>query len=151
MVWMRVILIISALWINGCASHKIVVKNKPQTMMDIYANGTGQAQKDVALFIEKNLKEQKIFGYIKPYIPVINEPVVRKVWIPDHKSEDNSDVMIAGHWVYLMIQPSTWFIEGKTVDAQVPVIVPLTFQISQEPKEDNKNYGHHDTAVREDI
>ena len=151
MVWIRVILIINVLWISGCAAGKAVGKNKPQTMMDIYANSTGQAQKDVAQFIEKNLREQKTFGYVKPYIPVVNEPEVRKVWIPDHKSEDNSDVMIAGHWVYVMIRPPTWFIEGETVETKFPVIVPSLAEPNQKLKEDNKKDGYHDTAVRENI
>lgn len=93
-------------------------------MMDIYAESAGQSQKDVAQFIEQHLKEQKTYGYVKPYIPVVNEPVVRKVWVPDHKSEGNTDVMIAGHWVYVMIRPATWFIEGEVIDSKLPVIVP---------------------------
>ena len=152
MVWLRVILIINVLWINGCASHKATVKSKAHamTMMDIYATSTGEAQKDVAQFIEHNLKEQETFGYVKPYIPVVNEPVVRKVWVPDHKSEDNSEVMIAGHWVYVMIQPATWFIDGKTMDTKLPVIVPVSSNTNEIPKEDNKD-GYNDTAVRENI
>jgi hypothetical protein len=129
MILLRVILIINLLWINGCTfKHASAVKSKPVTMRDIYATSMGQSQKDVSQFIERNLQEQKTFGYVKPYIPVVNEPVVRKVWVPDHKSEDNTDVMIAGHWVYVMIQPSTWFIDGKTVDAKFPVIVPAAVQ-----------------------
>ena len=111
---------------NGCASGKSIHKDKvlPATMMEVYASAVGQSQKDVAEFVEKNLKEQRTFGYTKPYIPVINEPVVRKVWIPDHKSQDNSDVLVAGHWVYLMIEPSKWFVDGKTVDTNFPIIIP---------------------------
>ncbi len=144
MVWLKVVLIISVLWINGCASSRAVQKNKvrPMTMMDIYAQSAGQAQKDVVQFIENNLKEEKTFGYVKPYIPVMNEPVVRKVWIPDHKSENDSDVMIAGHWSYVMIQPPTWFIDGKTVEAQLPVIVPLPVGVitDQKQKREEKRY-----------
>ena len=152
MVCLRMILIINVLWISSCASSKSVhMQNaRPMSMIDVYAKSTGQAQKDVAQFIEHNLKEQKTFGYVKPYIPVINEPEVRKVWIPDHKSEDNSDVMIAGHWVYLMIQPSTWFIEGKIVDSKIPIIVPLTSVAKEPSNEGNKNVNS-DTAIRENI
>ena len=142
MVWLKVILIISVLWINGCASAKAEQKRKtqPVTMMDTYAQSSGQAQKDVAKFIEENLREQKTFGYVKPYIPVMNEPVVRKVWIPDHRSEENVDVMIAGHWSYVMIQPPTWFIEGKSINAQLPVIVPSSLEgtVNQNQKQQKK-------------
>ncbi|MBF0490935.1 MAG: hypothetical protein HQL15_10090 [Candidatus Omnitrophica bacterium] len=142
MMYLRMFLVLSVLWINGCSSHQAVAKPRgPMTMMDVYANSTGQAKKDVAEFVEKNLKEQNTFGYVKPYIPVVNEPVVRKVWIPDHKSDDNSDVMIAGHWAYLMVQPASWFIDGDTVDTKLPVIVPLAPTLSQESRKEEKPYG----------
>ena len=61
---------------------------------------------------------------MKPYIPVIEQPVVRKVWVPDHKSQDDAAVLVGGHWVYLMIQGPKWFVENQAADAQIPVIVP---------------------------
>ena len=123
------------------------------TMMDIYSRSSGQAGKDVAKFIEHNLKEQKTFGYVKPYIPIMNGPVVRKVWIPDHKSQDNADVMIAGHWNYVMIQPPTWFMDGQSMDARLPVIVPLPSRVGghKKSKGDKKGYADRDTSIREDI
>ena len=93
-------------------------------MMDIYAHSTGQAQKDVSQFIENNLKEQKTFGYVQPYVPVIQQAVVRKVWVPDQKSQEDSAVLVGGHWVYLMVTPPRWFVEDETQEAKVPVIVP---------------------------
>ena len=110
---------------SGCVSNKMQGKqNKPVLIPDIYAQSVGDAQRDAAKFIEENLKEQKTFGYIKPYIPVIQEPVVRKVWIPDHKERQDASVLVGGHWVYLMIQGPKWFIEDQTNGIEVPVIVP---------------------------
>lgn len=143
-----IVLILSMLSMSGCVAGKSAPKDKiqPVTMMDVYASATGQSQKDVAKFIENNLKEQKTFGYVKPYIPVMNEPVVRKVWIPDHKSEENSDVLIAGHWVYVMIQPSNWFVESKTVDSKLPVIIPVSAQteLNEIPEKVKEEYGSKD-------
>ncbi len=104
--------------------------------MDIYASAVGQSQKDVSQYIERNLKEQKTYGYVKPYIPVINEPVVRKVWIPDQKSEENPDVLVAGHWIYLMIEPSKWFVDGRIMDTKLPVIIPVSSKVESK---DNGN------------
>ena len=121
------------MWINGCVFHKSFIKKdiEPKTMMDVYDQSTGQAKEDVAQFIEKNLKEQKTFGYVKPYIPVVKEPVVRKVWIPDHKSED-ADVMIAGHWNYVMIQPAKWFIDENISESKVPIVIAPIVESDQE-------------------
>jgi|GEM_PF-785765 len=167
MVWLKVILIIGVLSINGCATSGAVVQKNPKvmTMMDIYAKSTHQAKADTAQFIENNLKEQNTFGYVKPYIPVMNEPLVRKVWIPDHKSQDDADVMIAGHWNYVMIKPSMWFIDGNTLDSRMPVVVPglaeekvekkSQEEMKQEPKkekkQEKKEYGHNNRAIRKNI
>ncbi len=82
---------------------------KSQLMKDIYAQSRGDAQKDVDKFIQENLKEQQRLGYIRPYIPVLQPPMVRKVWIPDHPSQEDPHVLVGGHWVYVMVQGPRWF------------------------------------------
>ena len=109
--------------INSCASHRPAVV-APMSMKDIYLKSMGDSQEDVSNFVQERLKEQNTFGYVKPFIPVMDAPVVRKVWIPDHKSNDDGDVLVAGHWVYLMVQPSRWFIEEETQRVEMPVIIP---------------------------
>ncbi len=93
-------------------------------MMDTYVESVGDSQKDTARYVQENLKEQKTFGYVKPYIPVMASPVVRKVWVPDHKAVEDGGILVAGHWVYLMVQGPRWFIEEETKKVDVPVIVP---------------------------
>lgn len=148
MAYLSIILTLTVIWINGCASARVDdrVERKPRTMMDVYSRASGQAKKDVSQFVENNLRQEKTFGYVKPYIPVMNEPVVRKVWIPDHKSKDNPDVMIAGHWNYMVIQAPSWFIDHELKEAQIPIIVPT----KQDSKQD-QNDGHQNKTIREDI
>ena len=110
--------------ISGCAGQRHPVLAPRLTMMDTYVNSIGDSQKDTASYVQENLKEQKTFGYVKPYIPVMASPVVRKVWVPDHRSVEDGGILVAGHWVYVMVRGPRWFIaeEGKKVD--VPVIIP---------------------------
>ena len=110
--------------INGCAGQPRPVLTSRPTMMDTYVNSIGDSQKDTARFVQENLKEQKTFGYVKPYIPVMDSPVVRKVWVPDHRSLEDGGILVAGHWVYLMVRGPRWFIEEETKKVDVPVIVP---------------------------
>ncbi len=134
MVYRALILPVCLVLISGCVAagpKKEVIKKGPKRMTDVYAQSVGDAQQDVAKFVEENLKEQKTFGYVKPYIPVVQEPIVRKVWIPDHKSSEDASVLIGGHWVYLMIQGPRWFIDQEAAETKVPVIVP-TKLIAQE-------------------
>lgn len=46
-----------------------------------------------------------------PYVPVVTPPKVQRVWIPAHV--DDVGDMVAGHWIYLMLERSRWFVEEK--------------------------------------
>ena len=45
-----------------------------------------------------------------PYLPLVQPPEVRRVWVTAHLNEAGD--MIAGHWVYLMLEPSQWYLRG---------------------------------------
>ena len=49
-------------------------------------------------------------GPEEPYLPLVQPPEVRRVWITAHLNEAGD--LIAGHWVYLMLAPSQWFLRG---------------------------------------
>ena len=110
--------------INGCVGLSRPALTPRLTMMDTYVHSVGDSQKDTARFVQENLKEQKTFGYVKPYIPVMASPVVRKVWVPDHRSAEDGGILVAGHWIYLMVRGPRWFIEEEARKVDVPVIVP---------------------------
>ena len=44
-----------------------------------------------------------------PYVPVVTAPRVQRVWLPAHVDELGD--MVAGHWIYLMLERSKWFVE----------------------------------------
>ncbi len=137
----RAVIICAFLALISACAHSSVQKVKPSsrvTMMDVYAQSVGDSQKDMARFVEKNLKEQQTFGFIQPYLPVMKPPVVRKVWIPDHKSTQDGAMLVGGHWVYLMVQAPRWFVEDEVQEAQLPVIVPAIPQKSTK----EEDHGH---------
>jgi len=58
-----------------------------------------------------------------PYVPIMLPPEVRRVWVPDHLNEEGD--LVSGHWVYLLLSPSKWFLEAYP-PAQVPTLrVPV--------------------------
>ena len=100
MVYRALITLMLLISISGCASvarQSNTLLDKPVLMKDI----------DTAN-VDAHFKEQKTFGYVQPYIPVVQEPVVRKVWVPDLKSNADPDVLIAGHWAYVMVRGPKW-------------------------------------------
>ena len=64
-----------------------------------------------------------------PYLPLVQPPEVRRVWVTAHLNREGD--MIAGHWVYLMLEPSSWLLRYRgprklklQLPARVPVAVP---------------------------
>ena len=65
-----------------------------------------------------------------PYLPLVRPPHVQRVWITAHLNGDGD--LIAGHWVYLMLEPSQWLLR----DYQGPqeLKLRLTAPVAAEPK-----------------
>ena len=62
-----------------------------------------------------------------PYLPLVRPPDVRRVWVTAHLNEEGD--MIAGHWVYLMLEPSSWYLRGysgqRKLELKLPARVPV--------------------------
>ena len=110
---------------SGCAASKAVVKDSQNMVVDTYLEAVNSGKSDSANYIRENLKFAQAFGYVKPYVPVIEPADVRLVWIPAHKSKDDGNALISGHWVYIMVKQSRWFIDEQNSDkAKIPLIIP---------------------------
>ena len=61
-----------------------------------------------------------------PYLPLVQPPEVRRVWVTAHLNGEGD--MISGHWVYLMLEPSSWLLryrEPRKLELQLPTRVPV--------------------------
>ena len=61
-----------------------------------------------------------------PYLPLVQPPEVRRVWVTAHLNDEGD--MIAGHWVYLMLEPSSWFLRyqgPRKLELRMPARVPV--------------------------
>ena len=117
--------ILVLLMTSGCAASKGIVKDDQNKVMDVYMKALSSGRIDAASYIKENLKIDKAFGYVKPYVPVVEPADVRMVWLPAHKSKYSPEVLVSGHWVYIMVKDSRWFIDAQSNDqAKIPLIVP---------------------------
>ncbi len=124
-------IILALLIISGCAASKGLVKDAPNKVMNVYMEAVSNGRADVVNYIKENLKVNQAFGYVKPYVPVVEPADVRLVWFPAHKSKYSPEVLVSGHWVYIMVKDSHWFIDTQSKNqAKIPLIVPY--------KEDSK-------------
>jgi hypothetical protein len=117
--------ILALLMTSGCAASKGLVKESPNKVMDVYLQAVSSGRTDSVNYIKENLKINQAFGYVKPYVPVVEPADVRLVWIPAHKSKATPEVLVAGHWIYIMVKESSWFIDTQTRDEiKIPLIMP---------------------------
>lgn len=64
-------------------------------------------------------------GYVKPYLPVVLPPQVMKVWVPAHVASQDKNVLVSGHWSFVMLEEAGWYIEREIPEGlSIPVIVP---------------------------
>lgn len=123
--WSFLLIILIILSSSGCSASKALVKDSPNKVIDVYLEAVSSGRADSVNYIKENLKINQAFGYVKPYVPVVKPADVRLVWIPAHKSKYSSEVLVSGHWVYLMVEPSGWFIDAQKDDkAKIPLIMP---------------------------
>ena len=65
-----------------------------------------------------------------PYLPLVQPPQVQRVWITAHLGDAGD--LIAGHWVYLMLEPSQWLLRDYQGPRQLRLKLPAP--IAPEPK-----------------
>ena len=67
-----------------------------------------------------------------PYLPLVRPPEVQRVWITAHLNESGD--MIAGHWVYLMLESSQWFLRGYQGSQELRLQLPARAPIAVRPQ-----------------
>lgn len=123
--WKLIVMILIILTTSGCALSRPIVKDSHNKVVDTYLEAVSSGRMDSVNYIRENLKMNQAFGYVKPYVPVIEPADVRLVWIPVHKSKEDSNTLISGHWVHVMVKESRWFIDAQAQDkVKVPLIIP---------------------------
>ena len=57
-----------------------------------------------------------------PYQPLVQPPQVQRVWVTAHLNDDGD--LIAGHWVYLMLEPSQWLLRDYQGPQELKLSLP---------------------------
>ena len=68
-----------------------------------------------------------------PYLPLVQPSEVRRVWVTAHLNEAGD--LIAGHWVYLMLEPSQWYLRGYTGPQDLKLKLPARMPVALPPVE----------------
>ncbi len=117
--------VLCGLLISGCATARMPVASpdneKVRTFADIYRRA-----KQAGLTVESPLITLgPAAGMEKPYFPVYEPPVIVKVWVPVHTADHDKNILVAGHWTFLVVEQGRWYIERTGMGKMTaPVIVP---------------------------
>jgi len=114
--------------ISGCASTQYSRQqqaNKP-TLREVYLNSSADELRTEEYL--NNLQTTENTGMVRPYVPILQQPTVKKIWIPAHPSEEDHNTLIGGHWIYLKIKEDEWYINQEQGNdrIRIPVIVPTS-------------------------
>ena len=66
-----------------------------------------------------------------PYLPLVQPPSVKRVWVTAHLNEAGD--LIAGHWVYLMLEPSSWYLRSYKGPQDLQLKLPARAPIALPP------------------
>ena len=92
---------------------------------------TEMGRRDEAVDVPALKPTAGALGPEAPYLPLVRPPQVQRVWITAHLN-DSGD-LIAGHWVYLMLESSQWFLRGYQGSQELRLKLPPPAPIAAEP------------------
>ena len=107
-------LAITVLLLSGCAPRAEL--GEPR---DLHAEMGAQA--DVPLV--RLERSPGALGPEAPYLPLVQPPEVQRVWVTAHLGDDGD--LIAGHWVYLMLEPSQWLLRNYRGPQELKLKLPM--------------------------
>jgi hypothetical protein len=117
----RALGLLSALALTACA-RVTALEGPPQDLQALYQETIGTPPPAPAL-----QPQHLPVGPEAPYTPIMQPPRVQRVWVPDHLNAEGD--LVAGHWVYLLLEPSRWFLEtappAPTPTLRVPLAPPV--------------------------
>ncbi len=124
-----IVIILITISISGCVTARAnpgpTDSKAVKSFAEIYRKSKEGNSSDLINNSVASIQMGAQMGYTKPYLPVFKEPKIIKVWIPPHRSKDDQNVLIAGHWSYVMVEDPSWYIDSEmTRDMSLGVIVP---------------------------
>ncbi len=113
--------------ISGCACERHATPRdaRVRTFAENYRRSKEARYTDREEAMPVELKMSAETGYVKPYLPVVLPPQVIKVWVPAHAATQDKRVLVAGHWAFVMLKESDWYIDSEITEGlSIPMIVP---------------------------
>ena len=132
---LRLLLIGSSIILNACAAAP-PLQGPPTDLQAVFQRATQQR-----LVAPPLQHKAPPVGPEAPYTPIMQPPVVQRIWIPDHLNDQ--DDLVSGHWVYLLLEPSKWFLESYPASPTPTLRAPLA---APKPLQDPAAFANRSTS-----
>jgi len=125
----KLLVLITIVLTCGCAHVQ-----SERSVKDVYEKSTLKIDMGKIRDAQDGLHKRTGLGYVTPYVPIVSAPKTIKVWIPDYISKKNPNVLVSGHWVFMLLTSGGWELQ-KEGSQRPKVLIPKKIDLSSMGKE----------------
>jgi len=125
----KLLVLITIVLTCGCAHVQ-----SERSVKDVYEKSTLKIDMGKIRDAQDGLHKRTGLGYVTPYVPIVSAPKTIKVWIPDYISKKNPNVLVSGHWVFMLLTSGGWELQ-KEGSQRPKVLIPRKIDLSSMGKE----------------
>jgi len=125
----KLLILITIVLTCGCAHVQ-----SERSVKDVYEKSTLKIDMGKIRDAQDGLHKRTGLGYVTPYVPIVSAPKTIKVWIPDYISKKNPNVLVSGHWVFMLLTSGGWELQ-KEGSQRPKVLIPKKIDLSSMGKE----------------
>ena len=105
-----------------------------RSVKDVYNKSTLKIDMEKIRDAQDGLHKKTGLGYVTPYVPIVSAPKTIKIWIPDYISKKNPNVLVSGHWVFMLLTSGGWELQ-KEGSQRPKALIPKKIDLSSMGKE----------------
>ena len=125
----KLLVLITIVLTCGCAHVQ-----SERSVKDVYEKSTLKIDMEKIRDAQGGLHKRTGLGYVTPYVPIVSAPKTIKVWIPDYISKKNPNVLVSGHWVFMLLTSGGWELQ-KEGSQRPKALIPKKIDLSSMGKE----------------
>ena len=125
----KLLILIAIVLTCGCAHMQ-----SERSVKDVYNKSTLKIDMEKIRDAQDGLHKKTGLGYVTPYVPIVSAPKTIKVWIPDYISKKNPNVLVSGHWVFMLLTSGGWELQ-KEGSQRPKALIPKKIDLSSMGKE----------------
>jgi len=121
----KLLVLITIVLTCGCAHMQ-----SERSVKDVYKESKLKIDMEKIRDAQDGLHKKTGLGYVTPYVPIVSAPKTIKVWIPDYISKKNPNVLVSGHWIFMLLTPGGWELQKEEGSQRPKALIPKKIDLS---------------------